>query len=247
MITIKNLNFSYNGKNILKNINLDFTPGIVAILGKNGSGKTTLLKCLAQLLKYHGEIFYTGINLKSLSFKKLAKILSYLPADISSTYDYSVRELLEMGMYPTENLTEQMFGQILEMFDLNNFLNRSINTLSSGERQLVFLAQVFVQNTPVTLLDEPTNHLDIWGKNKFFQILKQIHSQKPEKIFIFTTHHIEDVLSCTDSLVFLHHKTVKFQGKLPDVFNPEHLKDFHKYNEEIQKTLQSLLEGGDAG
>ena len=246
MIKIKDLYFSYDGKDILQKINLDISSGITAILGKNGAGKTTLLKCLAQLLRYSGEIFYRELNLKKLSLKKLAKILSYLPADIASIYDFSVKEIIAMGMYPTARYSEKLRQDILLMFDLKKFLDRPINTLSSGERQMVFLAQTFVQDTPIILLDEPTNHLDIWGRNKLFSIVNQLKKEKPDISVIFTTHNIEEALNHSDNFVFLHEQNVRFQGKPENVFSSAWLNDFRQHNQEIQAGLENLLKGGQA-
>lgn len=166
MIEIKNLNFSYNDKKILKNINFSLEkPEFLCLLGPNGSGKTTLLKNICGLLKVqHGEISFNNKDLLKLNRKELSKNVAIVNQNQENPYEYLVKELVEMGTYVLNlgfSEKKNFLEEIYNLTDIEEFLDRGINTLSGGEKQRVYLARALGQNTPLLLLDEPISNLDL--------------------------------------------------------------------------------------
>ena len=102
ILEIKNLNFSYGKNKVLKNINLSLEDGDkLIIIGPNGCGKTTLLKVISAYLHgYSGSVTLDGRDLHSYTIKDRAKIISVQHQSASSSFDFTVEEVVEMGRYP---------------------------------------------------------------------------------------------------------------------------------------------------
>lgn len=197
MIEISDLYCRYGTSEILRGINLRIESGeFLGIIGPNGAGKTSLIKCILRLNDYDGVIKVDGIDLKNYSLKSLARKISYLPSEIYSIYNYSVYEIICMGRFPYQwfsfelnDCNKGLIEKYLEISGIKYLKDRSINSLSSGERQLVFLTQMLVQETPIMILDEPTVHLDMSHQIKVFEILKRLNTQNKTTV-IFVHHDI---------------------------------------------------------
>lgn len=215
-LEIKNLSFSYYKKEVLNNINLNFTKnGLYSLLGKNGSGKSTLFKCIMNFLKVkNGEIF---INSK-LSLNKhpswMAKNISYVPQQSSDTFGFSVLEIVLMGkalelkggfIHKKDDIKKA--HSILEKLNILKFKNARVMDLSGGERQLVYIARAILQNASIMLLDEPTSALDFKNQILFWQIVKEISK---EKIVIVCTHEPNHAYWFSDVMLGLKDTKLKF-------------------------------------
>lgn len=100
MIEIKNLSINFGKNEILKDINLEFKQGeTVSIFGANGCGKSSLLKYLLGIIKFRGEIFIDGIDTAKISTKNLAKLISYVPQNSKTSFDFIVLDIVLMGSY----------------------------------------------------------------------------------------------------------------------------------------------------
>lgn len=200
-LILENISFSYNGKNILKDISFSLSePCTMAILGHNGSGKTTLLKIMAGIYKnYSGKILIEGRDLKEMSFSEISKFVAYVPGEIFCPFDFNVENIIAMGLNPykkwwqdfDKNDREEV-NLLMEKLRIEYLKNRSINKISSGERQLVFLAQAIIQKPKLLLLDEPTSHLDLNFKIKTMEIINEMGK---EIFVILVSHDIKSIFS----------------------------------------------------
>ena len=120
-----------------------------AIIGKNGSGKSTLLKCIGGLLPTcGGSIFIHGKPVTSYRSRELAKLIAYVPqAGNRSLPPYSVKEFVMLGRFPYQGFfalpgkqDREIVEAVLRLTDTDLLADRSLNTLSGGELQRVFLA-----------------------------------------------------------------------------------------------------------
>ena len=149
-LEVKNLSFSFNGSNILKEINLEvYGKDRVAFLGPNGAGKTTFIKILLRELRPKiGEIKW------SPSVK-----IGYLPQEITfNDYQKTVLEEFARDLEISENEVRKILGRFLFSGEDQT---KKLKDLSLGERRRFYLAKIIAQGSNFLLLDEPTNHFDI--------------------------------------------------------------------------------------
>lgn len=194
-LEVKNLSFSYDVKNVLKNISFELEDGDFAVvLGPNGSGKSTLFKCLLNRLpNYDGSVIIDGKSVKDMSHKTTAKLMAYIPQTFGNIYDYTVMETVMFGMAGFMNIFEapkkEQEGRCIEALrkvGMEEFYDRPVNKLSGGEKQMVYIARALVQNSKMLIMDEPTSALDFGNR---FMALECIYNLSKEGYIILTSTH----------------------------------------------------------
>ena len=180
-LEVENLGVHLNGKDILQDISFSVEPGQwLMILGPNGAGKSTLIRALSQGVSYSGQIRIQGRNAASIPRREFARKLGVLFQSHSVTYDFTVEEVVRMGGYSREEGNfhpsghpEDFFESAIAQTGLKPLLHQSVRTLSGGELQRVFLAQLLNQNPDIPVLDEPANHLDPVYQKQTYELLEQ--------------------------------------------------------------------------
>ncbi|EJN60422.1 heme ABC transporter ATP-binding protein [Halogranum rubrum] len=154
----------------------------VGLVGPNGAGKTTLLRTLnAALRPDEGTVRVTGQNVAELSAKEVGRLVATVPQDTSLSFDFSVRQTVEMGRTPYLSRFGGMRPEDHELVDramkqtaVDEFADRAITAISGGERQRVLLARALAQDTPLVLLDEPTASLDINHQVRTLELVREL-------------------------------------------------------------------------
>ena len=242
IIEVKNLSFGYDkSKKVLNDLFASFSEGrIVALIGKNGSGKSTLLDCLLGTNEYEGNILINGRNIKDLSSKNYAKLVSFIPQSVQINIDYSIRDFISFGRNPHIGfgltLSEDDY-QIVEKnatkCGIKEILDKDINKVSGGERQLAFIARALTQETPIIIMDEPTASLDFGNQQKLFRIMKSL--AKAGKTIIFTTHNPNHLVNLDCDIYAVNNGAL---NKIKEL-NDEVIKDI--YGDEFEKDGKSFL------
>lgn len=207
MIEISNLSFAYSSKKVLDNISFKAVTGdIVVVLGQNGTGKSTLLKCMNGILKVkNGDVFVDNDNLATLNTNDKAKLISYVPQEITFG-DFNIFDAVLMGRKPyikwdvKENdllITEQ----VIKKFNLSSLSFQSVNEISGGEKQKVAIARALVQDSKIILFDEPTSNLDLKNQIDTIKLIKEI--VKENKIAIVTMHDLNMAMKLGTKFLFL--------------------------------------------
>ncbi|OGS07063.1 MAG: hypothetical protein A2270_05200 [Elusimicrobia bacterium RIFOXYA12_FULL_51_18] len=185
LIKAENIKFSYNGTPAVAGVNFELLEkDFLAIIGPNGSGKSTLLRLISGFLApSEGSAGLLGRNVRAYPKAELARLIAYVPSELYVPYDFSVFEIVLMGRSPYvawwRNYSEADTIRVLEILrkvGIPDLKDRSVNSLSSGERQLTFIAQALAQDPKLLLLDEPTSHLDINYKIQIFELLARLAS-----------------------------------------------------------------------
>ncbi|MGZ3199354.1 MAG: ABC transporter ATP-binding protein [Croceibacterium sp.] len=135
---------------------------ITAICGPNGAGKSTVLQCLAGLLAPDsGSVLLSGALLASLPPRHRAQAIGYLPQSGEIAWDLSVRNLVALGRLPHGGGGEAAVDAVLASLDLETLSQRSIMSLSGGEKARALLARVLAGEPRWILADEPLAALDL--------------------------------------------------------------------------------------
>jgi len=233
-VQVKNLRFSIDKKEILKDISFDIPKGsFVGVIGPNGSGKSTLLKNIYRLYKpSSGSILLDNKELAKMKDKDCAKEIAVLAQESNTHFDFTVEQIVKMGRYPYKSVFEdyskddlQMVKDMLQKVGLESYSARNFSEISGGEKQRTLIARALVQNTNFLVLDEPTNHLDIGYQIQLMDLVKRLN--------ITTLSAIHDInlasMYCDYLIVMKDGKIISF-GTVDEVINSEMLKDVFGVN-----------------
>lgn len=230
-VEIRNLSFSYdNKKEILNNVSFNAEDGdFLAVLGSNGAGKSTLFRCMLGFLKnYSGEIFIDDTNIRNFNERELAKIIAYVPQTSEITYDYTVTDIVLMGMAnsisvfssPKVKHKNEALG-ILKQLGIEEIKDKSFNNISGGEKQLTLIARSLAQGAKIIVLDEPVSALDYGNQ---YRILNKItRLAKNGYIIIMSTHNPNQALLYSNKSLCLDNGQVLAFGKTDSVLTEENL------------------------
>ena len=213
MIEFKNLHKKFGKLTVLDGLDLSIKKGgIFAILGPNGSGKTTLIKCLlGMVIPQKGVISYNNKNV--LRKWEYRNDLNYLPQIANFPPNLTVEELIKMvkNLRPKES-NEQ---ELIDLFGLNDSLQKKLGNLSGGTKQKVNIVLTFMFDSHLIILDEPTNGLDPIA---LIHLKELIQKEKTKgKTILITTHIMSFVDEVADEIVFLLDGKIYFKGSVEDL------------------------------
>jgi len=233
IIEVKNLSFGYSSNNmVLKDLSFDVASGtFLAIAGPNGVGKSTLLNLMCRALKpKSGIIKIDSAPIQSYNNQSLAANIAVVRQEFVPVFGFSVAETVLMARTPYygsmgfESQTDrQIVEDALEATDTARFTSRPLTSLSSGERQRVFIARALAQNSPILLLDEPTNFLDLKHQVGIYDLLKTVQLEK-NKTIIAITHDINLTIQYCDEVLLLGPDFTYNIGKTERVLQSEQIK-----------------------
>lgn len=220
IIQIENIRFTLAGTKILRNVSFAVNAGdYCSIIGPNGAGKTTLIKCIAGIhQKWKGSVKLKGRATETYRSRERAALLSYVPQAEGRSFPLSVQEFVSMGRYPYQSafssLTtadQQAIDSAIKQAGLTELRERTIDTLSGGERQMTFIAAALAQETPILLLDEPSTFLDYRHQANVAALLH--HACREQGKTVIAVHHdINTALSASSQILALKNGETAFWG-----------------------------------
>ena len=240
LIRVEKLSFRYGSKLILENINFSLGKGeILILMGLNGSGKSTLINCIMGFLKpQSGKVYYNGINTLSMSRNDRAHIVSYVPQDIGTSCSLNVLEYLSLGRIAYKKMyqiaSKEDYDCVREhakKMDIEHLLNKNMNEISGGERQLVAITKSLIQETPVIIFDEPTAALDYKNQILYLQTIKKLC--KEGKTVILSTHNPNHALSLNSIVALIHNRLIFAYGEARKTLTNEVLQSVYNKNVKI--------------
>jgi ABC-type cobalamin/Fe3+-siderophores transport system ATPase subunit len=173
--------FSYDrSKPFIEKLSFSVGEGeFIGLLGANGSGKSTILKLGSRLLSpSSGSIRLWGKDINTVSNKDRAKLISYLPQTLDITVPFTVRELVNMGLYPYDIPPAMTTEDALDLVGLSDKADAHLTDLSGGERRRTFIAMTLLQGAGLLLLDEPLANLDIKYQIELVRLLRKLREEK---------------------------------------------------------------------
>ena len=210
LLLIENLVAGYPGRVLVRNLFLCLPePAFVAVVGHNGSGKTTLFRVFTGQLPYQGSVRLLGHEVRGLRQAAAAGLLGYLPQRGSIDFAIAVRELVVMGRYRHHSLfsayapTDYILADAaLARVGMAHLAARDFTQLSGGEQQLVWLAQLSLQDAQVYLLDEPTQQLDVYYRRQVFNLMHDWVTEEGKTV-LCSTHDLDNLPALTGYLLNL--------------------------------------------
>ena len=212
-------------RRIVDEVSLQVAPGeIVGLIGPNGSGKSTLLRSVYRLLKPAAGFVRLGDDdVWKLNARESARRTGVVVQETPSDFDFTVREVVEMGRTPHKGMLEgdnvhdaQIVDDALARVNMTAFVARSFNTLSGGEKQRVLVARALAQQPKLLVLDEPTNHLDIRYQLEILNLVRGLGITT-----LVTLHDLNLAAAYCHRLYLLSNGRIVTAGAPVDVLTPD--------------------------
>jgi iron complex transport system ATP-binding protein len=228
-LTINKLSFNYTGIQVLKDVELEVGLGeMLSIVGPNGSGKSTLLKCINRILKTkQNTVLIDGKDTSKLNLKELSKIMGYVPQSSTSTFAFTVFDVVLMGRKPyihwkLSERDNEIVAEMLDFLGIGELAMRYFNELSGGEQQKVIVARALAQQPQILLLDEPTSSLDIKHQLEILCMLRSL-TQSKERSVIVTMHDLNLASRFSDRMIMLKQGKIFASGTPESVLTEENI------------------------
>ncbi|MBU3110980.1 ABC transporter ATP-binding protein [Clostridium lacusfryxellense] len=210
MIEFKNVSKSFNGRKILKDINITIQDKeLVVFIGPSGCGKTTTLKMINKLITPStGEILIDGKKLAERNTIKLRRNMGYVIQQAGLLPHLTIGD--NIGLIPSiEKMPKDILAaKVIELLNLVGldpeiYTDKYPNQLSGGEQQRVGVARALVMDPDVILMDEPFSALDPITKTQLQDEIFNIQ-QNVKKTIIFVTHDMDEALKLGDKICIMH-------------------------------------------
>lgn len=204
------------------------------ILGPNGSGKTTITNAISQSIEYKGQVMVEGENVAELEAVQRALRIGVLMQNHYVAYSYTVNDIVRLGSYARSKgflsqgseEEDERITMALEATGMAEMRDRSVLTLSGGELQRTFLAQLLVQDPKIMILDEPTNHLDLIYQESIFNLIDNWRRQKGKSV-ISVVHDLRIARLYGTKALLLKDGQVYAQGEMEEVMTPSILEEVY--------------------
>ena len=247
MLKAEHLTVRYGEKTVLQDLSLEVREGEWwVIVGPNGAGKTTLAGALGKNVPYEGTVTLAGRDIRDISSLEYARKVGVLSQNHNAVYGFTVEEVVSLGRYARytgflRKVDPEGPGKIdeaLALTGLSDMRKRNMLTLSGGEQQRVFLAQVLCQDPEILILDEPANHLDLPFQQELFSLIGS-WLKEPGRAVITVMHDLSLARKYGSHALLMNKGKCAAQGKASEVLTPEALKNV--YGMDVYGWIRDLL------
>jgi ABC-type methionine transport system ATPase subunit len=217
MLEAQNISFQVGGRFILHDVSLKIEPGkLTALVGPSGGGKSTLLKCLAGLqAPSSGSVIMEGQTVKNGFIENQRQIWPHITAVFQQLFLWPHLTLLENILLPLRlkgqwPIAQQKVDQLLDLFEMHDFVNRHPNQVSGGQRQRAAVIRALALEPKYLLLDEITSALDV---EQSAAIIQHLEGLKRRGIgILMITHYLGFLHRSADCIAYMEEGRISEQG-----------------------------------
>lgn len=247
LLSVQNLTVRYGERKIVDDVGFTLNEGDwLMIVGPNGAGKSTIVNAVSQSASYTGDVQVIGKDVRRYRAHELAKLVGVLAQTHTMGYGFTVGSVVRLGRYAYapglfsagHAEDEAAVAEALALTGLTEIADQNVLTLSGGELQRTFLAQLFAQNPRVLLLDEPTNHLDLVYQKQVFELIRG-WLKSPGRAVASVVHDLSLARAYGSHALLLDGGKTLAYGAMDVVFSPEHLDQ--AYNMDVSAWMRGLL------
>jgi iron complex transport system ATP-binding protein len=215
-------------KEVLRGVDLAIPQGALTLLaGRNGAGKSTLLAILAGIRRPDaGEVAWEGRELRGLAHRERARLVTLIPQEAETSFDFTGRELVRLGRHPWvpsyrgfTSADDAIAGEALRQADAEAFADRSVLTLSGGERRRISIARALATQAQVLLADEPTGNLDLEHALQVLELFREL--ARAGRTVVVASHDLNLVAPFAEHVVLLHEGRVFAAGSPASVLTDD--------------------------
>lgn len=243
----ENVTVRYGDFTVVNGMSFQLEEGQWLMLaGPNGAGKSTLIQAISQGAPYTGDIYLENKNIRAYRPAQLARKIGVLAQNNYAGYAYTVEEVVGLGRYAhsagflsaKDDGGRQHIEDALALTGLTALRDHSVLTLSGGELQRTFLAQVLAQDPQILILDEPANHLDLVYQKHIFSLIRQ-WLQQPGRAVISVVHDLSLAKRYGTHAVLMNNGKSVAQGEINDVLTRENLQAV--YDIDVYQWMNEML------
>ena len=225
-LELQNVSISLGGRQLVKSVNVDLSPGeVVGLLGPNGAGKTTTFNLVIGLLRPDvGQVLLDGEDVTDLSMPERARCgIGYLPQEASIFRQLTVRQNLDLALDQTDLTSKERRdrrNQLIDEFHLNDFIDRCGFQLSGGERRRCEVARALAvgrDGPQYLLLDEPFAGVDPLAVADLQSLIQSLRNRGMG--ILITDHNVRETLAITDRATILNDGAILASGRAEHVSN----------------------------
>ena len=244
ILSYKNVSFRRDGREILKNINLEIKKDENwALLGLNGSGKSTLLSMIpAYTFATSGEVSVFEKKFGTCVWAEVKEKVGFVSSSLNTFSDslnnQTLNNIVLSGKYNSIGIYQEITqkdrekaNNIIKDFKLSHLKLNKYITLSQGEQRKTLLARAFMNEPSLLILDEPCSGLDIRAREIFLKTLEESKSDIP---FIYVTHQIEEIIPSITHVAILDNGEIVSQGNKFEVLTEENLSKLYGIDLKIE-------------
>ena len=242
------LDFGFAGHVVGRGLECALESGeAVCLLGPNGSGKSTLMRTLLGLqARLAGEVTLESRDLATWGAAERARRLAWVPQAADTYFDFSLREMVEMGRTAHRGVfaspgakDREIAAAALERLGIAALADRPIHAVSGGERQLALIARALATEAGYLVMDEPTANLDYGNQAR---VLDEIARLKGAGIGVLvSTHHPEHAFRIADRVLLLAGGRLVAQGPTLATLTSEALSGL--YGRPVEVATVTLADG----
>jgi len=236
MIKVEHLYKSFDGVQVLKDINVEYEPGKCnMIIGASGSGKTVLLKNLMGLMvPDSGEIIYGDRKMSEMSYKESMALRRNIGILFQGSALFDFATVLENVMFPMEFFTDWSYAQrkeraqyCLEKVNVIGSDDKYPNELSGGMQKRVGIARAIALNPSFLFCDEPNSGLDPYTSILIDRLISDL-TKEFNMTTVVNTHDMNSILEIGDRIGFIYQGEMIWQGDRHTILQPDckPLRDF---------------------
>ena len=248
MLKAENITVRFGERTVVDHLSFHLHEGQwLMLVGPNGAGKSTLIETISQGVAYTGNILLEGKDIRRFKAAQLARKVGVLAQKNVVGYAYTVDEVVGLGRYAyrqsflcaRDDGGKDQVERALSLTGLTNLRHASVLTLSGGELQRTFLAQVFAQNPQILILDEPANHLDLKYQQHIFSLISD-WLKTPGRAVISVVHDLSLAKKYGTHAVLMNRGKNISQGKIDEVLTQDNLKTV--YDMDVYGWMRDMLE-----
>ncbi|WP_136247220.1 amino acid ABC transporter ATP-binding protein [Halomonas borealis] len=228
IVRLNKLNKSFGTLHVLKDIDLEVTPGeVVVIIGASGSGKSTLIRCINGLEEFQqGELEVDGNPLKPHG--KATRALQKIRTEVGMVFQQfnlfphlSVRDNVTLAPIKVRNLSRQKATEaaerLLERVGISDQAEKLPTQLSGGQQQRVALARALAMEPRLMLFDEPTSALDPEMIGEVLDAMRELANEGMTMLIV--THEMGFAREVADRVIFIHKGEIAEEGPPKTIFD----------------------------